>query len=87
MAFTAKLIGVLTVVSPLNIGLLVLPVPRFDKDDVVLVDPRPEPHPARDATHPLFPVVAAQPNATPTEHIGDDREHLVFVWHPEIVPA
>ena len=87
VAFTSELIGVLAIVSPLDVGLLVLPIPRFDEDDIVLVDPRPEPHPTRDTAHPLFAVVAAQPNAAPTEHIGDNREHLVFVWHPEVIPA
>ena len=84
VAFASELCGVLAVVSPLDVGLLVLPVPRLDEDHVVLVDPRAKAHPAGDTAHALFAVVALETNAPATEHVGDDREHLIVVGHPEV---
>ena len=39
MALAAQLVRVDALVAPLDVGLLVLPVPGVDTDDIVVIDP------------------------------------------------
>ncbi len=86
MAFAAELVGVLAVVAPLDIGLVVVPVPRLGDDDVVLVDPGPELHATGNPAHPVFAVGTLESYVITAVVFRHDREQLIAVGHPE-VPA
>ena len=87
VSLLAELVGVGLLVAPDDVGLLVLPVPRLDEHDVVLPDPDPFLHAARDARGPRLSVHAPYPDAVRAEHALDDGEHLVLVRHPEVLPV
>ena len=84
MSFFAELLGLRFLVAPGDVALLVLPVPRFDEDDVVLADPDPLLHPAGDPCGALDAVGTPDLHAVRPQHIRDDGEHLVVVGHPEV---
>ena len=84
MAFAAELVGVLAVVAPYDVGLLVLPVPGFDEDDVALVDPRAVLHPAGDAAHSGLAVLAFDADVVAAVVLGYDAEQLIAGGHSEV---
>jgi hypothetical protein len=84
VAFAPKLVGVLPRIAPLDVRFLVLPVPRFDEDDVALVDPRAVFHPAGNPSHPVFAILALDADVVSAVVLGYDTEHLVARGHPKI---
>ncbi len=87
MSFLTELLRLRFLVAPGDVALLVLPVPRFDEDHVVLADPDPLLHPTGDPCGALDAVGAPDLHAVRSEHIRDDGEHLVVVGHPEVASS
>ena len=84
MAFAPELVRVVVVVPPLDVRLLVLPVPRLREDHVALADPRPVLHAAGDPAHPRLAVDAAQSHVVAAEVFRHHGEHFVVVGHSEV---
>jgi len=86
VAFRTKLIGILPLVAPFDVGLLVLPVPRLGENDVVLVNPGSELHPAWNPAKSGFAVLTANADVVPAKVLCYHCKHLVVCRHAEIPP-
>lgn len=74
VSLMSELLCVLICIAPLNSCLLVLPVPGFDEDNVILVDPDAVLHPAGNPSQPRFAILTTNTDVVPTEMFGHDRE-------------
>lgn len=87
VTFAPELVRFGLLVAPRHVGLLVLPIPRFDEDDVVLSNPDTFLHSSGDASGPLDAVGTADANTIGPEHVGHDGEHFVVVRHSKVSAA
>jgi hypothetical protein len=85
MPFAAELFGVCTLVSPLDVAFLVLPVPGVDEDDVVFFDPRAIFHSTGDPTKAGLTVRTADTDVIPTQMLRYDAELLGLRGHAEVL--